>query len=234
MKVLEGQSTVSPRTPANSSAARAPPAQLERPRLGSLFHSAQRRSKASSIGPSDHRSESSTSVQSSNRRARSRWSNPIANLIASGRVVSADPTMAPWWVWYRRACCSGRRAEGAEEVSSESAAASDRPSRIVARLRSRGAMAGEPATRTVPATDTAIAVTRATLCKRRPLPSPPKTSGASNTGTTTWTVNIVGAMWVAGAPPQGAHSLSSARPSEAAGWPSETSATTIVPAAPRR
>ena len=34
MKVFEGQSTVSPRTPANSSAASAPPAQLERPRLG--------------------------------------------------------------------------------------------------------------------------------------------------------------------------------------------------------
>ncbi len=39
MKVLEGQSTVSPLTPANSSAARAPPAQLESPRLGSPFHS---------------------------------------------------------------------------------------------------------------------------------------------------------------------------------------------------
>ena len=39
MKVLDGQSTVSPRTPANSSAASAPPAQLERPRLGSPFHS---------------------------------------------------------------------------------------------------------------------------------------------------------------------------------------------------
>ena len=96
MKVLEGQSTVSPRTPANSSAARAPPAQLERPRLGRPFHSAQRCSKASSLAPSDHCSESSTSVQSSNRRARSRWSNPIANLVASGRVVSAGPTMAPW------------------------------------------------------------------------------------------------------------------------------------------
>ena len=83
MKVLEGQSTVSPLTPANSSAARAPPAQLERPRLGSPFHSLQRRSKASSLAPSDHCSESSTSVQSSNSRARSRWSNPIANLSAA-------------------------------------------------------------------------------------------------------------------------------------------------------
>ena len=72
MKVLEGQSTVSPRTPANSSAARAPPAQLERPRLGSPFHSAQRFSNASSIRPSDHCSESSTSVQSSKSLARSR------------------------------------------------------------------------------------------------------------------------------------------------------------------
>ena len=98
MKVLDGQSTVSPRTPANSSAASAPPAQLERPRLGSPFHSAQRASKASSIRPSDHCSESSTSAQSSKSLGRSRWSNPIANLLASIRLVSADPTVAPWQV----------------------------------------------------------------------------------------------------------------------------------------
>ncbi len=98
MKVLDGQSTVSPRTPANSSAARAPPAQLDSPRLGRPFHSAQRRSKASSMRPSDHCSESSTSVHSSNRRPRSRWSKPIANLLASNRVVSAAPTVAPC-VW---------------------------------------------------------------------------------------------------------------------------------------
>ena len=91
MKVFEGQSTVSPRTPANSSAASAPPAQLESPTLGRPFHSAQRCSKASSFAPSDHCSESSTSVQRSNSRPRSRWSNPIANFAASDRVVSADP-----------------------------------------------------------------------------------------------------------------------------------------------
>src|SRR5690349_4591032 len=95
MKVLEGQSTVSPLTPANSSAARAPPAQLESPRLGSRFHSSQRCSKASSLAPSDHCSESRTSVHSSNNRERSRWSNPIANLLASGSVFSAAPTVAP-------------------------------------------------------------------------------------------------------------------------------------------
>ncbi len=72
MKVFDGQSTVSPLTPANSSAASAPPAQLERPTLGSLFHSSQRSSKAASFLPSDHCSESSTSVQSSKRRGRSR------------------------------------------------------------------------------------------------------------------------------------------------------------------
>src|SRR4249919_358550 len=83
MKVFDGQSTVSPRTPANSSAASAPPAQLESPRLGSPFHSRQRASNASSIGPSDHCSESSTSVQSSTSLARSRWSNPIANFAGS-------------------------------------------------------------------------------------------------------------------------------------------------------
>src|ERR1700761_3110843 len=95
MKVLDGQRTVSPSTPANSSAARAPPAQLERPTLGSLFHSAQRASKAASLAPSDHCSESRTSVHSSNSRGRSRWSKPIANLVTSGRDVSAAPTVAP-------------------------------------------------------------------------------------------------------------------------------------------
>src|SRR3954454_4379595 len=103
MKVLEGQSTVSPSTPANSSAARAPPAQLERPRLGSPFHCDQRSSKARSFAPSDHCSESRISVQSSNSRARSRWSNPIANLLASGSVFSAVPTVAPFgdeWLGY--------------------------------------------------------------------------------------------------------------------------------------
>ncbi len=91
MKVLEGQSTVPPRTPANSSAARAPPAQLESPRLGSPFHSAQRASKASSMRPSDHCSESSTSPHSSKSRARSRWSKPIANLLAStGRLTGCS------------------------------------------------------------------------------------------------------------------------------------------------
>ena len=90
MKVFEGQSTVSPRTPANSSAARAPPAQLDSPTLGSPFQRSQRCSKASSILPSDHCSESSTCVHSSKSRARSRWSNPIANLLASGEVTGED------------------------------------------------------------------------------------------------------------------------------------------------
>ena len=94
MKVFEGQSTVSPRTPANSSAASAPPAQLDIPTLGRPFHSAQRCSKASSFAPSDHCSESSTSVQRSKSRPRSRWSNPIANCVASDRVVSRAPKAA--------------------------------------------------------------------------------------------------------------------------------------------
>src|SRR4051794_1106119 len=94
MNVFEGQRTVSPRTPAYSSAARAPPAQLDIPTLGSSFQRAQRASKASSLEPSDHCSESSTSVQSSNSLPRSRWSNPIANFDASDRVVSGEPKSA--------------------------------------------------------------------------------------------------------------------------------------------
>ena len=49
MKVFDGQRTVSPWTPANSRAARAPPAQLDIPTLGSPFQTAQRASKASSF-----------------------------------------------------------------------------------------------------------------------------------------------------------------------------------------
>src|SRR5262249_33815052 len=117
----------SPATPANSSAASAPPAQLETPRLGSPFHSDQRCSKASSLAPSDHCSESSTSVQSSNNLARSRWSNPIANLVASGRTFSAGPTAGSlgWlascglggglWVGGPRSARKSSSATGAED-----------------------------------------------------------------------------------------------------------------------
>src|SRR5207244_2827503 len=79
MNVFAGQSTVPSATPQNSSAAIAAPDQLENATLGSPFQARQASSNLSTSSPSVHRSESSTSSQSSWRRARSRGSNPIAN-----------------------------------------------------------------------------------------------------------------------------------------------------------
>ena len=72
MKVFEGHSTASPRTPQNSSAAMAAPAQLEVATLGSPFHAAQAASRCRTSSPSVHLFESSTSSQSSCSRRRSR------------------------------------------------------------------------------------------------------------------------------------------------------------------
>ena len=58
-----------------------------------------------------------------------------------------------------------------------------------------------------------------------------KISGASSTGTSTWTANIVGATWVAGRRCSALISLSSARPSEAPAVASQPIATSSVPAA---
>jgi hypothetical protein len=87
MNVFEGQSTVSPRTSAKSSAASAPPLQLDSATAGSPSCASQACSKRSVNGPSDHRPESMTSSISAWRRARSRGSNPIAKRAKSGGVL---------------------------------------------------------------------------------------------------------------------------------------------------
>src|SRR5436305_6038843 len=86
MKVFEGQSTARPPTPANSSAASAPPPQPDIASAGAPFQSCQAASKRCVIGPCAHCWDSITSSQSACRRARSRWSNPIANSPSLGRV----------------------------------------------------------------------------------------------------------------------------------------------------
>ena len=88
MNVFDGHSTVSPWTPAKCSAASAPPAQLESATAGSSFHASQAASKRAFMSASDQRLESSTSSISSCRRARSRWSKPIAKRAKSGAVWS--------------------------------------------------------------------------------------------------------------------------------------------------
>src|SRR3954451_1044275 len=77
MKVFDGQSTFSPRTPAQSSAASAPPVQLAVATASQPFHCAQVDSKRSTIPPSDQRPESRTSSQSAWRRARPLVPQPI-------------------------------------------------------------------------------------------------------------------------------------------------------------
>ncbi len=94
MNVFDGQSTVSPRTPAYSSAASAEPLQLEVATAGRPFQPDQAVSNASVIGPSDQRSLSSACSQSSCSRARSRWSKPIAKRAKAVSVSIASFTSA--------------------------------------------------------------------------------------------------------------------------------------------
>ena len=84
MNVFDGHRTVSPATPARSSAARVPPAQDDAATAGASFHRSHAVSKRSVSDASDQRSESSTSSIRAWSRARSRWSNPIAKREKSG------------------------------------------------------------------------------------------------------------------------------------------------------
>ena len=84
MKVFDGHSTVSPRTPANCSAAIAPPVHDAVATAPAPFHAAHAASKRAVISPSDHCSESITSSHSSCRRTRSRRSKPMAKRESSG------------------------------------------------------------------------------------------------------------------------------------------------------
>ena len=79
MNVLDGHSTVSPRTRAKSSAASAPPVQPDSATEPRPFQSAHAASKRRVISPSVHCWDVMTSSQSAWTRARSRWSNPILN-----------------------------------------------------------------------------------------------------------------------------------------------------------
>ena len=84
MKVLEGHSTVPPRTPANSSAVSAAPDQLLMATDGSPFQRSQDDSNDSTSAPCAQRWDVITSSHIACTRARSRWSKPIANVLRSG------------------------------------------------------------------------------------------------------------------------------------------------------
>ena len=92
MNVFEGQRTVSPRTPAHSSAARAAPVQPLNPTASRPFQRAHASSNSTVSVPSLQRSASKIRSQSSCSRARSRWSKPIANRARS--VVTSEPSIA--------------------------------------------------------------------------------------------------------------------------------------------
>ena len=95
MNVLDGTSTVSPRTPAHSSAASAAPVQPLNATASSPFEADQAASNSRVSSPSDHCCDSNTRSQSWCRRARSRWSKPIANCARSVSVPGASirPTL---------------------------------------------------------------------------------------------------------------------------------------------
>ncbi len=77
----------------------------------------------------------------------------------------------------------------------------------------------------------AIEATRAMPPSGVLLHDSPKISGASSTGTSTWTANMIGATWVAPRRCRALISLSSASPSDAAAVASQASATRIAPVA---
>ena len=95
MKVFDGQSTVSPahaRELERRQRRRRSSRRTRRPRA--VPGAPRRASKRSTTSPSVQRRESSTSSQSSCSRARSRWSNPIANAPAA-----RQPEMSHWRGW---------------------------------------------------------------------------------------------------------------------------------------
>ena len=94
MKVLEGQSTVSPSIPAQRRAASAPPVQPPKATAPVPFQSPQASSKREVSSPSDQRLESMIPSHSSCRRGRSRRSKPILNEEKSGMRMWVT---APFW-----------------------------------------------------------------------------------------------------------------------------------------
>ena len=96
MNVFDGQRTVSPRTPAHSSAASAAPVQPLNATASRRFHVDHSRSNSAVSSPSDQRSESSTRSQSWWSRARSRWSKPIAKRDELGREVGGQHRALPY------------------------------------------------------------------------------------------------------------------------------------------
>ena len=89
MKVFDGQRTFSPSTSAYRSAASAPPDQPPNATAGRPLWAPQASSNAAVSRPSDHWFESITESQSWWSRARSRSSNPIANLEKSAALSPA-------------------------------------------------------------------------------------------------------------------------------------------------
>ena len=163
MKVLEGQSTVSPRTPANSSAASAPPAQLERPSarqpvpLGPApLERLELRALRPLLGVEHLGPEVEEPCRGRGGRTRSRTS------LASDRVVSAGPQRR------RKASTEARRLRPSLDQLGSWAVSSTAPT------------AREPARRTMPATATAMKATSAAPPSGVVAQDSSKISGASS------------------------------------------------------
>src|SRR3954468_22960412 len=114
MNVFDGQSTVSPRTPAHSSAASAAPVHPLKATASAPFETAHADSKLLVSSPSDHCCDSNTCSQSSWRRARSRWSKPMAKR-ASAISVPGASTCLPYRPCLQALCGAERETVAVEQ-----------------------------------------------------------------------------------------------------------------------
>ena len=177
MKVLEGQRTVSPRTPANSSAASAPPAQLDMPTLSSPFHSRPAPLEClqlGALGPllgvehlgPEIEEPAAIAVVEPDRELRSRRTG-----LSRGTLRVAPGSSG----WGPGGDLTGYCRRGAARLAANPDVRKDSPHRPD-QLRASWAdsstapTAREPASRTVPATATAMKATSATPPERRRRP----------------------------------------------------------------
>src|SRR3954454_25100247 len=114
MKVFDGQRTVSPRTRAHSSAASAAPVQPLNATASTPFDAVQADSNPLVSSPSDHCCDSSTCSHSSWRRARSRWSKPMAKRASAVSVPGAS-TCLPYRPSLQALCGAERETVAVEQ-----------------------------------------------------------------------------------------------------------------------
>ena len=212
MKVFEGQSTVSPRTPANSSAASAPPAQLESPTLGRPFHSRPALLEGLELArpPTTARSRAPRSRDRTDDRGRG---DRTRSRTCSRRIAC------------RRLGPRKRRKASSEIGSGSGGVLAMGASRERRRPTRRARQQDRPQTATHHESD------QNDSAEWRRSPGLVEDQRCEHDGSRTWTANITGATWVAGRRCRALISLSRASPSESAAVASQAAATSRAPAA---